>query len=278
MKSGLKIALSSLSLLMLFVSPALGDVFSPSSGASAFSPVAFLIVAGGGALGIGAYLAYQHGRGFFNWARYAFVAPYRPRPEDQLVVQEILAASPDMETARQRIALRLGINEMQAAQAITRFSGIAAPMGVEELPPFIVYGGVEKSGGRIAARKVGREIAKARTKDIAKREIINKFQNAKPVVPPPKLGYLTNPSKGKAQGFETLGYTKENLVELERLLLEQQRTIKGMETIRETQYGPTVNIVNDIMGLNGKRGRLTTVWILKDGEMQFVTAWAKPLG
>jgi len=88
---------------------------------------------------------------------------------------------------------------------------------------------------------------------------------------------LTKLDKGKAKGFNSLGYNTENKEILSKLLLEQADHCEDITKIIHTDWGTKYEIVRIIKGINGKQGRLITSWEVKGGNSKrLVTAIMQP--
>jgi hypothetical protein len=82
---------------------------------------------------------------------------------------------------------------------------------------------------------------------------------------------------GKAKGFDKLGFSASNSDGLRKVLdsIGKQVDLVGGVT---TQFGTKFEKVVEIVGPNGVRGRITTVWQIDHGSdvLRFITAIPEP--
>ena len=78
----------------------------------------------------------------------------------------------------------------------------------------------------------------------------------------------------KAAFFYSLGYRRERWEELERDLREQHLSL-DVDRVEETPYGRKYKIEGPLVGPNGKKARVVSIWIVRRGEdfPRFVTAY-----
>ena len=90
--------------------------------------------------------------------------------------------------------------------------------------------------------------------------------------------YILSPAhpvgRFKATFFYSLGYRRERWEELERDLREQHLSLDVAE-VEETLYGRKYKIEGPLVGPNGKKARVMSIWIVRKGEdfPRFVTAY-----
>ena len=95
-----------------------------------------------------------------------------------------------------------------------------------------------------------------------------------------KLRYLLELDAGKALGFKLLGYTLENVEDLEAVLQASRQLITEETERVVTQYGTKYAVQMEIIGANGMRGLIQVVWQQDIGSTIFrlITAIPKPYG
>jgi hypothetical protein len=99
------------------------------------------------------------------------------------------------------------------------------------------------------------------------------YKNA--VITDSKLSYLLELDEGKAKGFKMLGYeNKDNL----KIILKNQLDYINEAQITTTEYGTKYTITKEIIGLNGQKGLITTVWQIDYGsnEIRLITSIPQP--
>ncbi len=101
------------------------------------------------------------------------------------------------------------------------------------------------------------------------------------LIEPPKLrDYLLSPShpigRFKAVFFRGLGYTQEEWQRLEQDLREQHLPQEA-EVVGTSEHGTKYKIEAPLVGPNGKRVELISIWFIRKGEERprFVTAYPK---
>jgi len=97
------------------------------------------------------------------------------------------------------------------------------------------------------------------------------------IIAPDKLiDYILNPNhyegSSKAKFLSELGYDQSNWQVLEKDLREQ---FLSLDTIpgKSSSYGDKFEIIGDIIGPNGKRRKIKSIWMIRKGEKvaRFVT-------
>lgn len=92
--------------------------------------------------------------------------------------------------------------------------------------------------------------------------------------------YLLSPTHSvgrfKAALFTQLGYAQERWQELERDLRAQHLTSEA-EEISGTRHGRKYRIQEPLVGPNGKKAELVSIWIIRRGETapRLVTAYPR---
>jgi hypothetical protein len=97
-----------------------------------------------------------------------------------------------------------------------------------------------------------------------------KLSAAEAIIPHEKLrDYILSPShpdgRAKAAFLSRLGYTQGDWQRLE-LDLRQQHLTEDARPGRPSPYGEKYELLSELKGPNGKRGRVRTVWITLWGE------------
>jgi hypothetical protein len=82
---------------------------------------------------------------------------------------------------------------------------------------------------------------------------------------------------GKAKGFAKIGFDKAGKAELEKLLTSQLKDL-SKATTETTEYGVKYTIENVVVGPNGAKSKITTVWQIDHGSdtIRFITAIPEP--
>ncbi|MEX2530045.1 MAG: DUF6883 domain-containing protein [Gemmatimonadota bacterium] len=98
-------------------------------------------------------------------------------------------------------------------------------------------------------------------------------------IPREKLeNYLLNPSHptggGKERFFRKLGYTVDNIEQLEERLMDLGRT-EAVAQEESSRHGTKYVVEGHLKGATGEGGNVRTVWILEPGMPgpRFVTAY-----
>ena len=93
-----------------------------------------------------------------------------------------------------------------------------------------------------------------------------------------KLKYLLQLDPGKANGFKLLGYTLENSDKLADVLAVARTLITDSTPKVITQFGVKYTVEMEIIGANGARGLIETVWQVDhlDTAYRLITAIPKP--
>ncbi len=91
-----------------------------------------------------------------------------------------------------------------------------------------------------------------------------------------KLNYLLS-NRGKAVGFERLGYTSQNSGALGDLLTSVGRQVTDADMSAATQYGTIFEKIVEVTGSSGATGRLTTIWQINEGTeiLRLITGWVE---
>ncbi len=93
-----------------------------------------------------------------------------------------------------------------------------------------------------------------------------------------KLRYLLKIDKGKAKGFEKLGYTLDNSTDLASVLSYSRSLIEHAVKTKVNEWGVTYTVAMSVIGANGRRGLIEVSWIVAPRSRLFklVTAIPKP--